>query len=433
MTRRRRLAGEPAAAPRVRAGPFGCRTVAALAAVAMLVVLALPAGQLLSARDTDVVGQFIAWRSFAAHAILSGDFPLWNPYTYAGQPFLAGFQSALFYPPNVIFLGMPVERAINLCFLLHLIWLGWGMALWGRALGLHRHAAAIAGLVLPLSGPVFPHLYAGHVSNICTMAWAPWILLGLHHWVADGRRRGLLTASAAAAMQVLAGHVQYAFYTAIGVALYTVLRSLAVPGIRWRALAGLLGVYGGAAALSAVQLLPGLAAAAEGLPRGRTAPLPRLLILSDYRVLPTRDAILAGMLRDAFNPQRTVVLERVPDPVPVPGASGTARVLSETSDTVEIDVETTAPAVLLVTDQYSRDWRARALSPGPQSEYDVLPADYVLRGIPLVAGRHHLMLEYEPSLLVLGGFVSILAVVVWSAAWRHGRGDAALVAGRSAR
>jgi hypothetical protein len=679
---------------------------------------------------------------------------------------------------------MPVERAINLCFLLHLIWLGWGMALWGRGLGLHPGAAAIAGLVLPLSGPVFPHLYAGHMSNICTMAWAPWILLGFHHWVADGRRRGLLMAGAAAAMQVLAGHVQYAFYTAIGVALYAALRSPPVGGSRRRALAGLAGLYGGAAALSAVQLLPSLSAAAEGLHRGRldfsyvrtfsfppenlitlvaptffggmsvasgeplywgraylwemtlyagicgivlalvalherirasrlgllpllipallfvlalgahtpllrllydwvpgfggfrglakftfplmlfvtlaigwgadalirgrtpgrvagltmagsaialtgigvslrsfpenaapwlagvrdtlesglppglftdpefiraaghqageslataavvltlvaasvlcstrwprlrvmpllllpvemvlfaatsletsvlgdavprecrtfvadrpgdyrlintmfpnngfllgvpdaggndpavlrryaefvvaseggdpddatqhlplrrlspalamlrvrfamvsqpdgihflenhTIPLPRLLLLSDYRVLPTRDAILFEMFRDTFNPRRTVFLERVPDPVPVPGASGTARVLSETSDTVEIDVETTAPVVLLVTDQYSRDWRARALSPGPQAEYDVLPANYVLRGIPLAAGRHHLILEYEPSLLVLGAFTSVLALAVWGGAWRRARSEASLLSGRSMR
>jgi hypothetical protein len=154
-----------------------------------------------------------------------------------------------------------------------------------------------------------------------------------------------------------------------------------------------------------------------------TTPLPRLLLLSDYRVLPTRDAILSEMAKETFDPGRTVLLEQAPNPKPGLGTGGTARVLSETSDTVEIEVAIAAPAVLLVTDPYSRDWRARALSPGPQATYDVLPANYVLRGIPLTAGRHHLVVEYVPSGFVLGAFGSILAVILWGRAWRRARAD----------
>ena len=39
-----------------------------------------------------------AWRAFAAASLRSGHLPLWNPFTYGGEPFLAGFQSAVFYP-----------------------------------------------------------------------------------------------------------------------------------------------------------------------------------------------------------------------------------------------------------------------------------------------------------------------------------------------
>ena len=44
-----------------------------------------------------------------------------------------------------------------------------------------------------------------------------------------------------------------------------------------------------------------------------------------------------------------------------------------------------AVAVLLVTDAYAKGWRARALPGSAQATYDVLPADYTLRGIPLAA------------------------------------------------
>jgi hypothetical protein len=42
--------------------------------------------------------------------------------------------------------------------------------------------------------------------------------------------------------------------------------------------------------------------------------------------------------------------------------------------------------------------------PGPQATYDVMPANWVLRAIPLQAGTHHIRLRYEPR-AVLPGFI----------------------------
>ena len=55
-----------------------------------------------------------------------------------------------------------------------------------------------------------------------------------------------------------------------------------------------------------------------------------------------------------------------------------------------------------MTDNYSRLWRATSLAPGPQANYDVLPADWVLRAVPLAAGKHHIRLRYEPGGVRLG-------------------------------
>jgi hypothetical protein len=73
-----------------------------------------------------------------------------------------------------------------------------------------------------------------------------------------------------------------------------------------------------------------------------------------------------------------------------------------------------------VTDNYSRLWRATPLAPGPQEKYDVLPADWVLRAIPLAAGRHHIRLRYEPRGVLLGFTVTgvtllaLLGATLWS-------------------
>jgi len=230
--------------------------------------LAIPAGWVLGSPGSDLLNQFVAWRQFAADSLRSGHIPLWNPYTFSGEPFLGGFQSAVLYPPNLLFLILPLARAINLSIVGHLAWLGLGMGRWARSRGFHPIAAALVGFAVPLSGPVFPHVYAGHLPNLCTMAWAPWILLCLEEWHRGGRGAALLWACAAACMQLLAGHVQYAFYTAVAAGLAALVRAVANPAERRRAVPGVLVCYLAAAALGAVQLLPGLAATGESVRQG---------------------------------------------------------------------------------------------------------------------------------------------------------------------
>ena len=50
----------------------------------------------------DFSGQFVAFASYQAQRLLAGEVPLWNPYNYAGHPFLADTQSAVFYPVRLI-------------------------------------------------------------------------------------------------------------------------------------------------------------------------------------------------------------------------------------------------------------------------------------------------------------------------------------------
>jgi hypothetical protein len=55
--------------------------------------------------------QFFPWRQLAVEQIRAGHWPLWNPYLGAGAPLAANLQTAAFYPPNLLFLLMPVEQA----------------------------------------------------------------------------------------------------------------------------------------------------------------------------------------------------------------------------------------------------------------------------------------------------------------------------------
>jgi hypothetical protein len=245
--------------------------VGGLLAAALIAVLLVPAGHVFSGPFTDLAAQFAAWRAFAVSSLKAGHLPLWNPYVYSGEPFLGEYQSALFYPPNLIFFCLPLERALNFSMLLHLVILGWGMYRWAIRRGLHPCAAALCGLALPLSGPVFPHMYGGHLSNLCAMAWAPWLMDGLERWWKDGQRGGFFQASAAVCLQIFAGHPQYVFFTAVAAGINALAWSATDRAVRRRALPIVAACYAAAALLAAIQLLPGFAATAESARQGKVS------------------------------------------------------------------------------------------------------------------------------------------------------------------
>jgi hypothetical protein len=223
----------------------------------------------LSSPSADVASQFLYARAFGFGELAQGHLPLWNPYIYSGVPFLGDFQSALLYPPNLIFLVLPLATAINWSFGLHVFLLGAFTYAWMLGRSLRPAAAFVAGVAAMFSGTFFLHIYAGHLSNVCAMAWPPLIFLGIDRWLRTRHLGWIFLAATAAALQIYAGHPQYVYYTAMVAGLYSLVH---LPGTSRLPMAavGLLAIYPLAALLAAAQLLPGLSAAAESVRSGGT-------------------------------------------------------------------------------------------------------------------------------------------------------------------
>ena len=67
-------------------------------------VLFSPRGVILSQLGTDLSSQFVYWREFGFSQLGQGNLALWNPHIFSGMPYFGGFQSALLYPLNWLFL-----------------------------------------------------------------------------------------------------------------------------------------------------------------------------------------------------------------------------------------------------------------------------------------------------------------------------------------
>ena len=117
-------------------------------------VLFGPGDRVLSKGDTDIADQFIYLRQFGFDQLRRGHVTLWNPHVFSGAPFMSAFQSALLYPPNWIYLILPLARAINCEIVLHVFMLGFFMALWVRRYQLHPLAVLFACSLVMFAGPV---------------------------------------------------------------------------------------------------------------------------------------------------------------------------------------------------------------------------------------------------------------------------------------
>ncbi len=52
----------------------------------------------------DALRQLYIWKEFAFSQLKQGVWPFWNPYNFSGQPILANFQTAVFYPLSWLYL-----------------------------------------------------------------------------------------------------------------------------------------------------------------------------------------------------------------------------------------------------------------------------------------------------------------------------------------
>jgi hypothetical protein len=143
--------------------------------------------------------------------------------------------------------------------------------------------------------------------------------------------------------------------------------------------------------------------------------MPRVQLIDDWLLMTDPDMIFKKLMGAGFDPRKTVILETAPDPLPEKtGRPGRAAVLRSAPDWLEIEADLDRPAILLVTDTYGSNWRVRSLSGGGQKRYDIIPADYALRAVPLSAGKHRLRMEYRPLAFEIGKWVSLAALLAYA-------------------
>ncbi|MBL6763422.1 MAG: hypothetical protein ISQ14_00590 [Verrucomicrobiae bacterium] len=193
----------------------------------------------------------------AAHlkaSLAGGEFPLWNPLSECGIPFLAQWNTLTLYPGSLFYLAFPLEWSLGVFCVLHLYLGGLGAWCLVRRLTGDPMAAAVGGLVYAFSG--FNQACQMWPNNAAALGWAPWVFLAVIVATREGGRLIVLGAIAGA-MQMLTGAPEIILATWILLAGFVAQEAIRSPGadrrtrlLRFSALIGLV------ALVSAAQLLP---------------------------------------------------------------------------------------------------------------------------------------------------------------------------------
>ncbi|HEY3857343.1 MAG TPA: YfhO family protein [Verrucomicrobiae bacterium] len=183
-------------------------------ALLLAAMIAIPFWDILSGLKTFVIRDYGLYSYPVAYYLRQsfwrGEWPLWNPYSCCGLPFLAQFNTLALYPFSLIYCLLPLTWGLGVFCLLHIFMAGMGMYFLAARWTDSRAGAAVAGVVFAFNGLTLNFLM--WPSHLATLAWTPWvILLAEDGWKLGGRK--LFLAALAAGMQILAGGPEEILFT----------------------------------------------------------------------------------------------------------------------------------------------------------------------------------------------------------------------------
>ena len=180
-------------------------------------------GQFVPRGGGDLVSFLYPRYAFVAQSIHQRTLPLWDPYLYGGQPYLADVQSGLLYPVNLLaFLAFRTfdYHKLELMAIAHYAMAGIFAYVLARQLRIGRFGALTAAITWEASGFLVAHL--GHYNLIAVVVWIPLVLALLQPALEGGSIAWVAAAAMALAISTFAGHTQMSLYAGLLIVIYVV-------------------------------------------------------------------------------------------------------------------------------------------------------------------------------------------------------------------
>lgn len=157
----------------------------------------------------DALRQQYPWKLFVSEQLKKGELPLWSPYAFSGYPLLANIQSAVFYPPNLLFIFLNPKTAWTILIMIQPILSSLFMYLFLRSLKLSKPGAMLGALIFV--GMTFELFWLEQMIIGHTTLWLPLVLLSIQR-VFEGRKKWLIFGLLGLILSLLGGYSQTSLY-----------------------------------------------------------------------------------------------------------------------------------------------------------------------------------------------------------------------------
>lgn len=158
-------------------------------------------------------------QTYAARESAGGNLPHWNPYIFAGMPFLADIQVGFFYPLNRVLTlfvtkdGILPAKVLELTLILHFLIAQISMFFLMRHLGVSFWARVLSAISFSFSFLFVCH--AIHPMIVIHLAWFPLIFMFYHKAINQVSIKYATIAGLLLGMIMLSGHPQMTLYISL--------------------------------------------------------------------------------------------------------------------------------------------------------------------------------------------------------------------------
>lgn len=162
---------------------------------------------------SDVFSQFVPWRQIIAQSYRLGTLPLWNPYSFSGNAFLATYQTAVLFPANILLIVLPLLHGWNLHIILSVFCAGLFMAWYLKSKITSLPAILVGSVIYATSGLMTTWVEYG--TAVWAMSFIPLLLLTIDRFIVTHKPSLLQAISGLVFLTISAGASQITIYLLI--------------------------------------------------------------------------------------------------------------------------------------------------------------------------------------------------------------------------
>lgn len=162
----------------------------------------------------DTLRIFYPFRILTTESLKQGKIPLWNPYTFSGNMYLAAYQTAVFFPLTPLFLILPAIDAWSLMVILAPFLTAVFMYMFLQSLRLSRKASIIGAMTFGFSGIVVAFTEEWYIASY-SIVCLPLIFYSVKKMSENISVKNFTFLIVGLCASILSGWFQMTFYTFI--------------------------------------------------------------------------------------------------------------------------------------------------------------------------------------------------------------------------